>query len=85
MKNIFLTVTISIILLSSCGVNSTKKVDAHIHEDGTEHTNHDNSSVTTPKQELFEIENDTLSNENETLKNEHEKEHSHSHEDGHKH
>lgn len=85
MKNTFLIITILFIFLSSCGINSTKKTDSHTHDDGTEHINHDNSSVTAPKQELFEIDNDSLSIDKDTLKSEHDNEHSHSHEDGHKH
>lgn len=85
MKNIFLTVAVLVILLSSCGINSNKKTDTHTHEDGTEHINHDNGSVEAPEQEVFEMEKDSLSTKNDTLKSDHEKEHSHSHEDGHKH
>lgn len=83
MKNIFYTIAILIILLSSCRNKSNKNSDTHVHEDGTEHVNHENNSVTTPKQESFEVEIDSLTIEKDTLKSEHEK--AHSHEDGHEH
>ena len=85
MKNIFFTIAILVILLSSCRNKSNKKTDTHVHDDGTVHINHDNSSVAAPKQESFEVDIDSLHNEKDTLKNEHETEHSHSHEDGHEH
>ena len=83
MKNIFFTVAILVFLLSSCGTNSNKKTDTHTHEGGSEHVNHDNASDVAPKQEAFEVDNDSLHTEKDTMKNEHENEHSH--EDGHEH
>lgn len=85
MKNIFFTIAIFIILLSSCRNKSNRKTNTHIHDDGTEHIDHENGSVATPKQELFELEFDSLHIEKDTLNSEHETEHSHSHEGGHEH
>lgn len=83
MKNILYTIAILLIILSSCVNKSNKNTDTHIHEDGTEHVNHESGSVTTPKQESFEVEIDSLTIIKDTLKSEHETEHSH--EDGHEH
>lgn len=83
MKNIFYTIAILLIILSSCVNKSNKNTDSHVHEDGTEHVNHENGSVTTPQQESFEVEIDSLANINDTLKREHKTEQSH--EDGHEH
>lgn len=83
MKNIFLTIAIIAILFSSCRNNSSKKTDTHIHDDGTEHVNHDNSTEKMPKQELFEVKVDSLTFKKDSLKSEHETEHSH--DGGHKH
>lgn len=85
MKNIFFTVAIIVILLSSCRNKSNNKSDTHVHDDGTEHVNHDNDPVNAPVQESFEVDIDSLHLEKDTLKNEHETEHSHSHEGGHEH
>lgn len=85
MKNIFFIMAISAILFTSCENNSTRKTETHKHEDGSEHVNHNNTSNVAPEQELFDIDNDSLSIKNDTLKSEHEKEHSHSHEGGHEH
>lgn len=83
MKNIFFTIAICAILFSSCRNTSSKKTDTHIHDDGTEHVNHDNNTEKTPKQELFEVEIDSLTIEKDSLKSERKTEHSH--EGGHKH
>ena len=83
MKNILSAIAIFAILLSSCQNNSSKQTDTHIHEDGTEHINHENSAETTPKQELFEVENDSLTIEKDSLNSKAGK--MHSHDDGHEH
>ncbi len=85
MKNIFFTIAMSAILLSSCGNDTNKKTDMHTHEDGSEHVNHDNAFNEAPEQELFEIEHDSISAKKDTLKSDAKKEHSHSHEGGHEH
>jgi hypothetical protein len=85
MKKLFFTVAVVIILLSSCRNKANKKPDTHVHDDGTEHVNHDNDTIKAPAQESFEVDIDSLQVEKDTLKNEHEGEHSHSHEDGHEH
>lgn len=82
MKDIFLLMALSAILFSSCGNKSSKNTDSHTHEDGTEHVNHDNSEIS-PKQELFEVEIDSITVEKDSLKSEQKTEHSH--DGGHKH
>ena len=84
MKYILFTIVVSTILLSSCGHNSNKKTDTHIHEDGTEHISHDNASDVALEQEVFEVENDSAQIENHTLKGEHKTE-EHSHDGNHEH
>ena len=83
MRNIFFTIAICAILFSSCHNNSSKKTDTHLHEDGTEHINHDNSEEKMPKQELFEVEADSLTIKNDSLNSDQKMEHSH--DDGHIH
>ncbi len=85
MKNIFFAILASAFLFSSCVNNSEKKTNIHMHDDGSEHVNHDNTFNEAPEQELFEIEHDSISAKKDTLKSEHEKEHTHAHEGGHEH
>ena len=77
MKNIFFTIAIFAILFSSCRNKSSKQTDTHIHDDGTEHINHDISEEKMPKQELFEVEIDSLTIEKDSLNKDQETEHSH--------
>lgn len=83
MKNTFLLLALVAILISSCVNKHSKNTDTHVHEDGTEHVNHDNSSEKMPQQESFEVITDSLSNGNDTIKKTLKKEHSHGH--GHTH
>lgn len=85
MKNIFLTIAIFAILLSSCRNNAPKQTDTHIHDDGTEHINHDNSEEKMPEQELFEVEIDSLTIKKDSLNRDKETEHSHDGGHTHKH
>ena len=55
MKKIFFAVMAMAILFSSCGNGSNEKTNAHTHEDGTVHTNHDQSSDKTPDQKVEQI------------------------------
>jgi len=77
MKNIIFIVAIFSILFSSCRNNSIKKSDTHIHDDGTEHINHDNGAGMMPEQELFEVEIDSITIDKDSLISDHEKVHSH--------
>ena len=85
MKNIFFTIAIFAILLGSCRNNSAKKTDTHIHDDGTEHINHDNNEEKMPEQELFEVEIDSLTIKKDSLNSDQETEHSHDGVHKHKH
>jgi len=85
MKNIFLAIAIFAILLSSCRNKSTINTDTHIHEDGTEHVNHDTGLDEAPEQEVFDVEIDSLTTEKDSLKSEHEEMHSHDGGQNHKH
>lgn len=85
MKNIFFAILASAFLFSSCVNNSEKKTNIHMHDDGSEHVNHDATPDVAPKQEVFELESDSLTVENDTIKSDAKKEHSHSHEGGHEH
>lgn len=85
MKNIFFTIAIFAILLGSCPNKSPKQTDTHIHDDGTEHINHDNSEEVMPKQELFEVEIDSLTIKKDSLNSDPETEHSHDGVHKHKH
>ena len=83
-KLFFIIITLTI-LFSSCGNKENTKSNVHTHEDGSVHTDHDNGTVVTPKQELFEVKNDSVEIVNDTDKSEKESEHDHSHENGHEH
>lgn len=85
MKNIFFAIVASAILFSSCGNNSEKKTNTHMHDDGSEHVHHDAAPDVAPEQEVFELESDSLTVKNDTIKCEAKKEHSHSLEGGHEH
>jgi hypothetical protein len=78
MKTLIITLALVGILLSSCSNNSSNNKDTHVHDDGTKHSNHDHKTDETPKQEQFEVGNDTL-------KNGEENNHTHSHDGGHDH
>jgi len=85
MKNLFFAIIAAAFLFSSCGNNSEKKTNTHTHHDGSVHNNHDESHEVAPKQEVFEVESDSIEVKNDTSKTEAKKEHSHSHNGGHTH
>jgi hypothetical protein len=82
MKNILFTIAILVFLLSSCNNNSSEKAGTHVHDDGTEHSDHDNGNEKTPDQEEFEVK-DSLPDEKESLKSDDKT--MHTHDDGHEH
>ena len=82
MKTIFIAAATFIFFLTSCGTDSD--TNAHTHEDGSIHADHDIDSM--PAQETFEIEQDSVQLNTDSL-NSKEDEQKHSHKDGkvHKH
>ena len=71
MKKILFILAVTTILFSSCGSRANENTDSHTHEDGTVHSDHQNSSDTIPEQEVFEVQEES--------------DHEHSHEEGHEH
>ncbi len=84
MKKLLFVLMVLAITVSSCGSRTNEKTDTHTHDDGSQHTNHNESTDEAPKQELIEI-HDSVQSEKDTLINKHESDHEHSHETGKEH
>jgi len=86
MKNTFFAIVFFAILFGSCRNNSSKPTGTHTHDDGSVHTDHEHLEEKMPKQELFEVEIDSLLFQKDTLSISKQKiEHSHNGGHPHKH
>jgi len=83
MKKLFFTALVLTFLLGSCGNRSNKNTDTHSHEDGTEHTDHQSDTI--PKQESFEVHDESDHLKKDSLEKASKDEHKHESGKGHKH